>query len=308
MDSNIQPCASAPPGGEIWRLTNASGSATYDLKLWNQNQKRNMLFQVVSLDGVSVSPTADLSNQQKAEISGGKFKPEACPSNLSRSYHAKEALCTRLLHMMPSSRAEIWVCYRDRKDGLASPPKDASAVFQTAGYQTGPSGDYWPAVDLARVEFNGRDDVRMPATLEVNGEASAMHAPNSLASNVAAENRSVTPDKSCKPLPPGHVRRIFYGVPTGNLDAFGLAYEELDEHGQVVGTPATDVTPFNPMSPTVCVPLGPGNTPVTERWQLVNVATEDHNFHIHQVKFRVLSKDEIDGTDLPENSRQRCHA
>ncbi len=31
----------------------------------------------------------------------------------------------------------------------------------------------------------------------------------------------------------------------------------------------------------------------------MNVATEDHNFHIHQVKFRVLTKDELDGTALP---------
>jgi FtsP/CotA-like multicopper oxidase with cupredoxin domain len=48
------------------------------------------------------------------------------------------------------------------------------------------------------------------------------------------------------------------------------------------------------MYPTVCVPLGPNNSPVTERWQLVNVATEDHNFHIHQTKFRVVSKDHLD--------------
>ena len=53
------------------------------------------------------------------------------------------------------------------------------------------------------------------------------------------------------------------------------------------------------MRPTVCVPLGPGNSATTERWQLVNVATEDHNFHIHQVKFRVLTNDEIAGTVIP---------
>jgi FtsP/CotA-like multicopper oxidase with cupredoxin domain len=95
------------------------------------------------------------------------------------------------------------------------------------------------------------------------------------------------------------MRRIFYGAPTGNLSAFGLGYEEIDEHGNVVGIPATDVTPFDPMKPTVCVSLGKGDTPAIERWQLVNVATEDHNFHIHQVKFRVVSKDELDGSAVP---------
>jgi FtsP/CotA-like multicopper oxidase with cupredoxin domain len=54
------------------------------------------------------------------------------------------------------------------------------------------------------------------------------------------------------------------------------------------------------MRPTVCVRLGPGNAPAIERWQLVNLAGEDHNFHIHQTKFRVLSKDEIAGTVVPK--------
>ena len=52
------------------------------------------------------------------------------------------------------------------------------------------------------------------------------------------------------------------------------------------------------MQPTICVPLGPNNTPATERWQIVNVATEDHNFHIHQTRFRVLSKDELAGGSI----------
>ena len=31
-------------GGEIWRITNASGSATYDLRLWNPAQNQDMIF------------------------------------------------------------------------------------------------------------------------------------------------------------------------------------------------------------------------------------------------------------------------
>jgi FtsP/CotA-like multicopper oxidase with cupredoxin domain len=37
------------------------------------------------------------------------------------------------------------------------------------------------------------------------------------------------------------------------------------------------------------VPVGPHNTKVTETWALVNLAREDHNFHIHQTRFSVLS-------------------
>ncbi len=253
------------PGGEIWRITNESASATYDLRLWNAAQKQRMLFQVLSLDGVSVSPSSELSTAQKTEASGGKFAAEICPDDRG-DVVSREGLCTRRLFMMPSARAEIWVAYRDARGRFASPPPGATAVFRTSGYQTGPSGDNWPAVNLAHVEFSGVVPGGMPSVLQVNGEAVAMRAPDSLAANMVAANKAVGPDQTCHALPPGHMRRIFYGVPTDNPDGFGLAYEEVDEHGQVVGPAARDLTPFDPMSPTVCVPLAPENKPVTERW------------------------------------------
>jgi len=283
-----------PALGEIWRLTNASGSASYRLQLWNPAQNRSMLFQILSLDGVSVSPDAGLSDEQKTALGGNKFKSEPCPGGFGPA--ANRGICTREMLMMPSSRAEVWVTYRDAQDRFALPPKGATAVFRTEGFQTGPSGDYWPQVDLAKVNFVQAPAALMPPVLDVHGEASSLASPLALAHSMAASNQTVAPDASCKALPPGHMRRIFYAVPTSNLDAFGLAYEEIDENGNVVGTPATDVTPFDPMKPTICVPLGPNNAPVTERWQLVNVATEDHNFHLHQTKFRLLTNDEIAGT------------
>jgi L-ascorbate oxidase len=75
--------------------------------------------------------------------------------------------------------------------------------------------------------------------------------------------------------------------------------EELDEHDVPVPGSFMDVKAFDPMRPTVCLPLGSGNTPVTERWELVNLAGEDHNFHMHQVRFRVVSAAELDKTNVP---------
>ena len=66
-------------GGEISRLTNASGSVTYDLSLWNPASRRNMMFQVISVDGVSVKPTPGMSKSQIKQITGGKIEPESCP-------------------------------------------------------------------------------------------------------------------------------------------------------------------------------------------------------------------------------------
>jgi FtsP/CotA-like multicopper oxidase with cupredoxin domain len=284
------------PAGEIWRITNASGSATYNLDLWNPAQNREMVMQVLSVDGVSVSRPAGVSGDLKA-AGANKFVAEPCPAYMT-GHGSDSPLCTRLLHMMPSSRIEVWVTYRDNKDHVSAPPANASAIFRTTGYQTGPSGDYWPAVNLASVAF-AKGASQVMNALTVRGEAQKLTSPRLLSSEMLAHNKSVGVDNTCKPLPPGHMRRIFYAVPTTDLDAFGLAVEEVDERGNVVGPMATDVTPFDPMEPTVCVPLGPNNTPVTERWQLVNVATEDHNFHIHQTKFHVLTSDELAGTSLP---------
>jgi L-ascorbate oxidase len=284
--------------GEIWRITNSSGSATYDLTLWNPAQNRDMLVQVLSMDGVSVSLPAGTLPQQAAGMVGGKFKPEACPG-VERSAGPKP-LCTRRLHLMPSARVELWVTYRDSADRATKPSRDSQAILRTVGYQTGPAGDAWPAIDLARVDFSGATTSAPQNSLQVQGQATALSAPRALSADMQIPNSSVASDPACKPLPPGHMRRIFFAAPTENEDAFGLATEEIDGAGNVVGPPATDVEPFNPMHPTVCVPLGPGNTPAVERWELVNVAGEDHNFHIHQTRFRVLTADEIAGSVVPK--------
>ena len=36
---------------------------------------------------------------------------------------------------------------------------------------------------------------------------------------------------------------------------------------------------------TICLPLGPGQTPVHETWEIVQLSTENHNFHLHQTRF-----------------------
>lgn len=100
---------------------------------------------------------------------------------------------------------------------------------------------------------------------------------------------------TCAALPAAHHRRIFFGVPPWAPDQFGLGYEEVDENGNPVPGTFQDIAPFDPTHINVCLPLGPGNTPVTEEWELVNVSGETHNFHMHQTKFTVLSQNAPDG-------------
>jgi len=128
-------------GGEIWRITNASGSATYDLRLWNPAQNQDMIFQVLSIDGVGISPTPGASQQSIAQIFGHKVRPVPCPGVVPPAHGIvrAEPLCTTNLLMMPSTRAEIWVAYRDAKGSLTIPPAGAQAIFRTAGFNTGPT-------------------------------------------------------------------------------------------------------------------------------------------------------------------------
>jgi hypothetical protein len=121
--------------------------------------------------------------------------------------------------------------------------------------------------------------------------------------SLLAANKAVGVDPFCHALPPGHSRRIFFNAPSSEPDAFGLGYEELDSRGAPVPGTFMDVKEFDPARPTICLPLGPRNTPVHEKWELVNLAGEDHNFHIHQVKFRLLTSDEISGAILPGSER-----
>jgi len=42
---------------------------------------------------------------------------------------------------------------------------------------------------------------------------------------------------------------------------------------------------FDPTHTIVCLTLGPGQTPANETWELIQLATENHNFHMHQARF-----------------------
>jgi FtsP/CotA-like multicopper oxidase with cupredoxin domain len=291
----------ASGNGEIWRLTNASPSATYDLRLWDSLQNRDMIVQVLAIDGVAVQAGSGTDLKTLRTISGTKIEPTNCPK--SGTIKDAHPLCATRLLMMPSSRVELWVTYRDASGKLAHPPAGDSVIFKTAGVDTGPGGDKWPTIDLATVTFAGTAaDAAAPQVLSVADSARKLRDPQLLAADLRSANAAVDSDPSCKPLAKGHMRRIFFNIPTADanlIDYFGLGYEELDEKGNPVPGTFQDVAQFNPDTPTICIPLGPGNTPVHERWQLVNIANEDHNFHIHQTKFSVLTKDELDHTGLP---------
>lgn len=295
--------------GEIWRLTNSSASVSYDLHLYDDANQRDMIMQLVSIDGVSVSANDIVSNGQAAQVGGAKFTAVDCPpAPTALPATVAAPLCVTSIKMYPSSRVEIWVTWRGPDNRPTAAPKGARATFKTVGLQTGDAGDSWPAVDLGEVRFTqGPRPAGMPEHVTIDGTVRKSFAAGGIFATPALATASATnPYPSslpCTPvqLPAGYKRRIYYGVPAGTADGFGLAYEIVDQNGDPVdpASSPTTVTTFDPSQAVVCLNLGPGNTPIKETWELVNLAGEDHNFHIHQTKFRV-----VDASSMTKSGRR----
>lgn len=298
------------PGGEIWRLANESPSITYNLSVYNPAVKQNMIFQVLSVDGVALASNV-------AGDKTGRFHVVSCPGVAPYSSVGPYPMCADQILMMPSSRVEIWVAYRDAKGNLTTPPAGAQAILLDSGFNTGPAGDTWPAVNLAQVNFMPVGSANPPRFLTTYGTPLTASNPLQITQDMNQDQTtaSISPDQgasvaNCVPLAPGHRRRIYFNVAGDYPDLFGLGYEEVDTteppnrfgiYPSVAGT-YRPVTEFNGAMPTVCLTLGPNNAPIPETWELVNLSGENHNFHIHQTKFEVLSVPGVSGTASPTHA------
>ncbi len=331
--------------GEIWRITNSSASATYDLQLTKTTKNGSietktdpMIMQLLSVDGISVTPSTAANTVTQNQIGGAKFVAINCPTSIPNN---PKSICVNQLHLMPSARAEVWVVNRDI-DGKVIKGDDSTAIFETKGYSTGTGNvagiaDDWPPIDLASVTFASKNTTAPPVLNVKDTKHNALGLNmKAIAKDLTLANAKVPSDATnCQPLPTGWKRRIFFGIDHTNNDAeeFGLGYDLINADGKIVDKSGTvqsetqgivnvrgttgnvtdntngilnryipadgqvlqDVMAFPTATKSICVPLGTGNTPVNERWELINLASEDHNFHIHQTKFRVLTSSEITG-------------
>ncbi len=303
------------PNGEIWRITNGTANTIYDLGLFNSVDRGSMLMQVLSIDGVAVDPRKGATKESLLAAGGAKFDPVACPGVDAGEFKtAGKSVCIRRMLMMPASRAELWVSYRDANGNLAAPPAGTSAVLRQVGHITGEANKSigFPTMDLANVVFGEAGGgkgappsaaavaavANGPKALDVAPDAQVLKDPTRIAANLRGWNIKVGAEPKCAPLAEGHYRRIFLGT-AGETRAFGMGYEEIDQDGNVVPGSTQEITPFNPDKPTICLTLGPGNTPMHEKWEVINVADEDHTLHIHQVRFSLLTQDRISKKFVP---------
>ncbi len=317
--------------GEIWRILNASGSSSYQLSVVESKNGKPLPFQVIAIDGVALGSVSN--GPAGAALMAGKINPIRCPG-LGKGI----AVCTETLRMMPSSRVDVRVL---RYDNGA---QDSAAIFRTAQYDTGDGvlGDHWPAIDLAAVTLAPRDsskpdeiDVKdttasllsttgqllKPAALTVPGTTTKVSASSAGAATVSASGPAVqvgltqagasaispqtltgqAADPLCKPIASGHHRKILFGYPTETT--FGLGYVEVDQNGKDIEATRTPIRGFDAGTESVCVPL-PNGDGVQEVWELVNLTSEDHNFHIHQLRFYLLTGGASPGTSIPASVGQ----
>jgi L-ascorbate oxidase len=311
INGDVYPQLPAPSGsGELWRLLNAGASRTYDLLLRDDQTNTAIPFQVVSLDGgasappsgtTAVSATAPTTNTVDVVPCPGTTMQTSTSASAGNSARAQvrslsaEPVCATHLVLFPSARAEIWVA-----------PQLHSATLLTEMVSTGPAGDRWPQVNLAHIAAGQPPAV--PVLLHIRADSVRPAAEAKMTDNggpnrnqLAAvpthprENHDLMASPGCAVLPTDHRRRIFFGVPASNKNGYGLGLEEVDENDHPVPGTFRDIAVFDPSLISVCLPLGPGNKPVAEEWELVNVSGEAHNFHIHQAKFYVLPQNAPQG-------------
>ncbi len=328
VNGQVYPEIAVNPAGEVWQILNSAGSRSYQLSVGDDKTGKPVLMQVLSIDGVAIDSLALSSRGQAVmeQLFGGKVHPVPCPGEQAAGGPA--GLCTTFLKLMPSARAQVRVV----------PQGSTSATFHTDLYFTGGdswpainlahvtfgggAGTLPPVAvgDQAKnalaatgalmgpAELRPRgsmtlaslDTARAAAALPVTGTAN----PGSLvqAASIAIDpalKLGLRSSPDCVPLPPGYRRRIYFGNPTPGHDGFGLGYATIDDKGREVAGSRKAISVFDPTTTTVCVPLGPKGAAVKETWEVYNLTDEDHNFHIHQTRFRLLQGGAVPGTVIP---------
>jgi L-ascorbate oxidase len=294
------------PDGEIWRIASGTGSLSWNLQLVNDQTQQKMIVQLIAIDGIAVTLPQDTPMGATVAMAGGRgrFHVVPCPNVTGIT---TVPVCVDEWVMMPSSRVDMYVTYRNANGVVAPAPAGATATLTMAGLSMG-SGDAWPSVNMAKVLFNQAGPRQFTANAVVASDSGLMQ-PGGLfvSANPTAKPAPLPP--GCTPLAPGHRRRIFFGFQdTAINNTFALAYEEVDQNGKVVpGThyPAVDMDEnnaaamppppgfptttgleeFDPNVTVICLPLAVGQMPATETWELVQLSTENHNFHLHKTRF-----------------------
>lgn len=256
--------------GTILTVVNAMGTYSTNLQLLDASSSKLFVFQVISLDGVTIR-----SSEPKSQ----------CPNQTT-------AFCTDSLLMLPGTRAEVMLTYTTSSGNLprySSPMKNA--ILVGASQQMGPTGDSFPSFNLANVEFTAVDTLSRAQYVQVAKPFNASF----VTSKVTEAGRW------CAPLAAGIKRRFFFGIiivlnGLEEEEIFSVGYDLVDEFGNVVSGSTRELEAYQEgNAPFACITLGS-----TESWDVINLSSEHHNFHIHQTRFKITKS--INASDFAPRS------
>ncbi|ABS66339.1 multicopper oxidase type 2 [Xanthobacter versatilis] len=321
---------------EVWRIQNASANVTYDLRLdgagWDgQSDAGGMPFQILSLDGVGLGLVNNGANPGQSHFSPRGLQRRAILMPGSRMEivvaHRPRAEC-------PADGTEPTL----DNCSTAPAPTDTPIALVNHEYETGPGADVWPRLELARMTIRQSPTPAMTSlALATNqrtpaGQTVALSHAAAGQSHINSSTQSLCRSGNVRPLAPGERRRIYFGIavdehvdgkpdkaqdpadPNWKPESFVLGTSIIDAEG-VERDPANEnPLPDGPLLQTMnmsdakadlCIPFG-----ARERWELVNVSPEVHNFHIHQNRFTVAlnpdktpalrTQDQRDAVNLPQ--------
>jgi FtsP/CotA-like multicopper oxidase with cupredoxin domain len=305
----------------ILRLSNQSASMTYRISIRSgftpptpgslEVPGDALPFEIVAIDGVVAG-------------AGG---PTSAKSGVFKSQTENEII------MMPASRADILIrngfpsTNRGKLFELVTRQTDMS---MTVNAQGGPNADVWPDIALASLSLNGPAGEMTPvqkalqtiyAKRAVTGRVALLPAPKA-APHAKREARAPTLSKADYPGCVddlgigGSARRIIifdHADPTPTADEiFKLGYSKAtNAPGSEPATAIIVPQPFpeaidwkatsNPAEEHLCVGKGE-----EEVWELRNMMNEVHNFHIHQGKFRLATRREVERVAEPDLVSALC--
>jgi L-ascorbate oxidase len=266
---------------EVWRIANTSANASYLLQLEDSTDRSRLkAMQVLALDGVSVAQSAG----------GG-------------------SMSTNQVLLMPGSRAEVWL----------TPDAGKTYILRTKEINTGSngSGDRWADVDLAEVRWPAQPAAlssvghRSPNTVPAAAQTLSVyvrgpHDPPATPPTLRAVGAKEVPMSSACRLDAGDERHILIvRRVVGDQEIFGMLAGIQRVNGDLEffdGTGAVDARGRAEVWKKVGAPDVPQPAPAygsqpysnictvqgrVETWVVENWTGEDHNFHVHQTRFKL---------------------
>ena len=286
--------------GILLRLGNLSPNFAYWLELYDEETsependnfvRKNMT--IVSVDGVVPAKPQSATDGVSAPVA---------------SYNVPDLL------LMPASRVEIYI---DR--GGIPPKQEKTFVLRTKELKTGlvPTlgldlpGDQWPEIQLARIRFKAIEQQVDPVQLALNAAISGPVFEDAAFAAEDAEPRGLPPG-CMRDLREGEYRKVEFkkdgvlaewkivtsimkdGSVVQDEDGKDLVIDTsfeayLNKDGSIKWDGGTE----DPKLLHTCIRLQKGENVRPQLWELSNPSAVLHNFHIHQMKFRLATIDDL---------------